>query len=98
MVLFLLQKLHKEINKDVDSESNEEKTNGEKINGEKTNGEKLNGEKTNGEKEEHSPPPVKKDKDHSSVADIEEAIPDITMDQKNIDKLLDKTRFVYISV
>ena len=78
---------------------NREKTNGEKINGEKTNGEKsngekTNGEKTNGEKDEHSPPPVKKQKDHSSLADIEEAIPDTTMDQKNLDKLLDKTRFV----
>ena len=74
--------------------SNGEKSNGEKSNGEKSNGEKTNGEKTNGEKGEHSPPPVKKEKD-SSLADIEEAIPDVTMDQKNIDKLLDKTRSVY---
>ena len=74
--------------------SNGEKSNGEKSNGEKSNGEKTNGEKTNGEKGEHSPPPVNKEKD-SSLADIEEAIPDVTMDQKNIDKLLDKTRSVY---
>ena len=74
--------------------SNGEKSNGEKSNGEKSIGEKSNGEKTNGEKGEHSPPPVKKEKD-SSLADIEEAIPDVTMDQKNIDKLLDKTRSVY---
>lgn len=92
--MFFLQKLNKEISHGLKSETNGEKTNGEKINGEKTNGEKSNGEKTNGEKGEHSPPPGKKEKD-SSLADIEEAIPDVTMDQRNIDKLLDKTRSVY---
>ena len=98
------QKLKKEMHNGMNGEtngemSNGEKTNGEKTNGEKTNGEKTNGEKTNGEKHEDSPPPVKKQKD-SSLADIEEAIPDTTMDQKIIDRVLDKTRCVcwYISM
>ena len=91
--MFLLQKLKKENHIEMNGETNGEKTNGEKINGEKTNGEKTNGEKTNGEKHEHSPPPVKKQTD-SSLADIEEAIPDTTMDQKIIDRVLDKTRCV----
>ena len=55
----------------------------------------MKGEKTNGKKEEDSPPLVKKQKD-PSLADIEEAIPDTTMDQKIIDRVLDKTRLVYL--
>ena len=47
----------------------------------------------NGLKQDDSPPPVKKETD-SSLADIEEAIPDTTNDQKIMDKVLDKTRCV----
>jgi len=71
--------------------TNGEKTNGEKTNGEKTNEEKTNGEKMNGSKQDDSPPTVKKEID-SSFADIEEAIPDTTNDQKIMDRVLDKTR------
>ena len=94
--LLVRQKLKKEMHDGMNDETNGEKTNGEKTNGEKMNGEKtneemINGEKTNGEKHEDSPPPVKKQTD-SSLADIEESIPDTTMDQKIIDRVLDKTR------
>lgn len=94
--IFALQKLKKDLQS---SETHGEKTNGEKGNGEKTNGEKkngekTNGEKTNGEKHEDSPPPVKKQTD-SGLVDIEAAIPDTTMDQKVIDRVLDKTRCVW---
>ena len=99
-VCFFPQKLKKEIHHETNGEkTNGEKTNGEKTNGEKTNGEKVNGEKTtngeviNGVKQEDSPPPVKKQTD-SSLADIEEAIPDTTNDQKIMDRVLDKTRCV----
>jgi len=43
-------------------------------------------------KQDDSPPSVKKETD-SSLADIEEAIPDTTNDQKIMDRVLDKTRF-----
>lgn len=88
--IFTRQKLKKDLHS---SETQGEKTNGEKRNGEKTNGEKTNGEKTNEEKHEDSPPPVKKQTD-SGLVDIEAAIPDTTMDQKVIDRVLDKTRCV----
>ena len=52
----------------------------------------MNGDMTNGLKQEDSPPPVKKSTDHN-LADIEEAIPDTTNDQKIIDRVLDKTRY-----
>ena len=94
--MFTPQKLKKDLHS---SETHGEKTNGEKkneekTNGEKTNGEKTNGEKTNGEKHKDSPPLVKKQTD-SGLVDIEAAIPDTTMDQKVIDRVLDKTRCVY---
>ena len=97
--LFSVQKLKNETRHEINGEKiNGEKTNGEKTNGEKTNGEKTteekaNGEKTNGLKQDDSPPPVKKETD-SSLADIEEAIPDTTNDQKIMDRVLDKTRYV----
>lgn len=51
----------------------------------------------NGLKQDDSPPPVKKETD-SSLADIEEAIPDTTNDQKIMDRVLDKTRCVSLQV
>lgn len=94
---FFPQKLKKENHHETNGEkTNGEKTNGEKANGEKTNGEKTkNGEVINGVKQEDSPPPVKKQTD-SSLADIEEAIPDTTNDQKIMDRVLDKTRYVIL--
>ena len=93
--IFTPQKLKKDLQRSEThgEKTNGEKGNGEKTNGEKTNGEKTNGEKTNGEKHEDSPPPVKKQTD-SGLVDIEAAIPDTTMDQKVIDRVLDKTRCV----
>ena len=93
--IFTPQKLKKDLHRSEThgEKTNGEKGNGEKTNGEKTNGEKTNGEKTNGEKHEDSPPPVKKQTD-SGLVDIEAAIPDTTMDQKVIDRVLDKTRCV----
>lgn len=101
--LFTVQKLKNETRHEINGEKiNGEKTNGEKTNGEKTNGEKTteekaNGEKPNGLKQDDSPPPVKKETD-SSLADIEEAIPDTTNDQKIMDRVLDKTRYVSLQV
>ena len=95
--IFTPQKLKKDLHSSEThgEKTNGEKGNGEKTNGEKTNGEKTNGEKTNGEKHEDSPPPVKKQTD-SGLVDIEAAIPDTTMDQKVIDRVLDKTRCVHL--
>ncbi|KXJ22785.1 putative glutamate synthase [NADPH] [Exaiptasia diaphana] len=45
----------------------------------------------NKEKKEDSPPPVKKI-NNAPIVDIESAIPDMTMEQKIIDRVLDKTR------
>ncbi|KAK2570832.1 Glutamate synthase [NADH] [Acropora cervicornis] len=76
-IKLFVKKLSKDIIHGLKSETNREKTNGEKSNGEKSNGEKSNGEKSNGEKSngeksngekgEHSPPPVKKEKDSRFV-------------------------------
>jgi hypothetical protein len=47
------------------------------------------------EKKEYSPPPIKKIND-AAIVDIEAAIPDTTMEQKIIERVLDKTRCVMI--
>ena len=49
-------------------------------------------EKKEEKNEAASPPLIKKESSGPSVADIEEMIPDSTMEQQIIDRVLDKTR------